>query len=75
VPPDPATVRQIATTTGGKAYNARTANTLVDIYKSLGSSIGHKSELREISSWFAVASGFLLLGALGVGRLVEGRLP
>ena len=75
VPPDPATVRQIATTTGGKAYTARTANTLVDIYKSLGSSIGHKSELREISSWFAVASGFLLLGALGVGRLVEGRLP
>jgi Ca-activated chloride channel family protein len=75
VPPDPATVRQIATTTGGKAYTARTANTLVDIYKSLGSSIGHKSELREISSWLAVAAGFLLLGALGLGRLVEGRLP
>jgi Ca-activated chloride channel homolog len=75
VPPDPATVRQIATTTGGKAYNARTANTLVDIYKSLGSSIGHKTELREVSSWFAAAAAVLLLGALGAGRLVEGRLP
>ena len=75
VPPDPATVRQIATTTGGKAYTARTANKLVDIYKSLGSSIGHKTELREVTSWFAVAAAVLLLGALGTGRFVEGRLP
>jgi Ca-activated chloride channel family protein len=75
VPPDPATVRQIATTTGGKAYSARTANRLVDIYKSLGSSIGHKTEMREVTSWFAVASAVLLLGALGTGRIVEGRLP
>jgi len=75
VPPDPATVRQIAVTTGGKAYTARTANKLVDIYKSLGSSIGHKTELREVTSWFAVAAAVLLLGAVGTGRLVEGRLP
>ncbi len=75
VPPDPATVRQIATTTGGKAYSARTANRLVDIYKSLGSSIGHKTEMREVTSWFTVASAVLLLGALGTGRIVEGRLP
>ena len=75
VPPDPATVRQIALTTGGKSYNARTANKLVDIYKSLGSSIGRKTELREISSWFALAAAILLLGAVGAGRLVEGRLP
>jgi Ca-activated chloride channel family protein len=75
VPPDPATVRQIATTTGGKAYSARTANRLIDIYKSLGSSIGHKTELREVTSWFAAAAAVLLLGALGAGRIVEGRLP
>ena len=35
----------------------------------------HKTELREVSSWFAVASAVLLLGALGTGRFVEGRLP
>jgi Ca-activated chloride channel family protein len=75
VPPDPATVRQIATTTGGKAYTARTANRLIDIYKSLGSSIGHKTQTREITSWFAAAAALLLLGALGAGRIVEGRLP
>jgi Ca-activated chloride channel homolog len=75
VPPDPATVRQIAATTGGKAYTARTADRLVNVYKSLGSSIGHKTEKREITSWFAAASAMLLLGALGTGRIVEGRLP
>ena len=75
VPPDPATVRQIANVTGGKAYTARTAGRLVDIYKALGSSIGHKTELREVTSWFAAAAAILLIGALGTGRLVEGRLP
>jgi len=75
VPPDPATMRLIASTTGGTTYTARTASKLTDVYKSLGSSIGRKTELREITSWFAAAAALLLLGALGTGRLVEGRLP
>jgi Ca-activated chloride channel homolog len=75
VPPDPATVRQIAVTTGGKAYTARTSSKLVDIYKSLGSSIGQKTEFREISSWFAAAAAVLLLGAVGAGLILGGRLP
>jgi Ca-activated chloride channel family protein len=75
VPPDPATVRQIAATTGGKAYTARTSSKLVDIYKSLGSSIGQKTEFREISSWFAAAAAVLLLGAVGAGLILGGRLP
>jgi Ca-activated chloride channel homolog len=75
VPPDPATVRLISSVTGGKAYTAQTANRLNDIYKTLGSSIGRKTELREITSWFGIAAAALLLGALGTGRLVEGRLP
>ncbi len=75
VPPDPATVRMISNVTGGKAYTAQTANKLIDIYKSLGSSIGHKTELREVTSWLAAAAAVLLLGAFGTGRLVEGRLP
>ena len=61
--------------TGGKAYTARTANKLVDIYKALGSSIGQKTEFREISSWFAIAAAFLLLAAVGAGRIVGAPLP
>jgi Ca-activated chloride channel family protein len=75
VPPDPATVRQVSNLTGGKSYTARTSNRLIDIYKSLGSSIGQKTELREITSWFAAAAGAFLLLALGAGRIVEGRVP
>jgi Ca-activated chloride channel family protein len=75
VPPDPATMRLIAHATGGSTYSARSAERLSNIYKSLGSSIGRKTELREVTSWFAAAAAFFLLGALGTGRLVEGRLP
>jgi len=75
VPPDPATMRLIANATGGSTYTARSAERLSDVYKSLGSSIGRKTESREITSWFAAAAAVFLLGALGTGRLVEGRLP
>src|SRR5215471_11037394 len=36
VPPDPITMGQIATVTGGKAYTAETASSVVQIYKTLG---------------------------------------
>ena len=36
VPPDPYTMNQIAAATGGKAYSAQTASSVVQIYKSLG---------------------------------------
>jgi Ca-activated chloride channel homolog len=75
VPPDPATMRLIASVTGGTTYSARSAERLSNIYKSLGSSIGRRTELREITSWFAVAAAVFLLGAVGTGRLVEGTLP
>src|SRR4051812_2005601 len=75
VPPDPATMRLIANVTGGNTYSARSSERLSNIYKSLGSSIGRRTEFREVTSWFAIAAGVLLLGAIGAGRMVEGRLP
>jgi Ca-activated chloride channel family protein len=75
VPPDPATMRLIANATGGTTYSARSAERLSNIYKSLGSSIGRKTQLREVTSWFAAAAALFLIGAIGTGRLVEGRLP
>jgi Ca-activated chloride channel family protein len=74
VPPDPAAVRAISKITGGRAFTARNATRLTSIYKSLGSSISHKPERREITSWFAAAAAVFLLGAVGAGRLGEGRL-
>ena len=75
VPPDPATMRAIARETSGETFSAETASKLSNVYRSLGSSIGRRSELREITSWFAAASALLLVAAFGAGRLVEGRLP
>jgi Ca-activated chloride channel family protein len=74
-PPDPAVVREIAKTTGGSAYTARTATRLTSIYKSLGSRISHRTERHEITSWFAAAAAVFLLVAVGAGRVVQGRLP
>jgi Ca-activated chloride channel homolog len=75
VPPDPPTMRAIARTTGGKTFTARTATSVSKIYRTLGSNIGRRQKRDDIASWFAAAAGVLLLGAVGAGRLTEGRLP
>jgi Ca-activated chloride channel family protein len=75
VPPDPPTMRAIARATGGKTYTADTSTKLSSVYRTLGSSIGRRTELREITSWFAAGAAVLLIGALGLGRLWEGRQP
>jgi hypothetical protein len=68
-------MRLIENAPGGSTYTARTAERLSNIYKALGSSIGRRGTNREITSWFAAAAAVFLLGAVGTGRLVEGRLP
>jgi Ca-activated chloride channel homolog len=75
VPPDPPTMRAIARETGGKTYTARTAAGVSSIYKTLGSSLGRRKKSDDITSWFAAVSAVLLVGALGGGRVIEGKLP
>ncbi len=75
VPPDPPTMRAIARATGGKTYTAQSSSKLSSVYKTLGSSIGRRTDLREITSWFVAASAVLLLGALATARVWEGRVP
>jgi Ca-activated chloride channel family protein len=75
VPPDPATMQMIARTTGGKAFTAQSSGTLAKIYQTLGSSLGRRRKLEEITSWFAAAAALLLVGAVTTGKLIDGRLP
>ena len=75
VPPDPPTMRAIARATGGKSYTAQSSSKLSSVYKTLGSSIGRRTDLREITSWFAAAAALFLIAALAAGRVWEGRLP
>lgn len=74
VPPDPQSLAEIARVSGGKAYTARTASSLKEIYESLGSQLGHEDRKREITS--AVTGGGLLLMLVGVAMSLRwfGRL-
>ncbi len=75
VPVDRDTLAQIADETGGKAYQAATAEQLRSVYEDLGSSIGFRVERTEITSWFI---GFGLVAALFAALAslrFTGRLP
>ena len=75
VPPDPATMAMIARTTGGRSYTAHTASSAVDVYRTLGSSVGRTTEEIEISSWFTAAAAVCLLAAVAVGGLLAPGFP
>jgi Ca-activated chloride channel family protein len=67
VPPDPQTLSEIASTSGGKAYNVEDADTLDAIYRTLGSKIGTKPVKKEMTVAFVAGGLVLLLGGLGTG--------
>jgi Ca-activated chloride channel family protein len=75
VPPDRATMRQVAEITGGEAYTAADGDRLARVYEKLGSEVGTKEEQRELTAAFA--GGALLLLALGGASALRwfGRLP
>lgn len=75
VRPDPATLRAIAEATGGIAYRAQSASKVQAVYRRLGSHVVQQASRREISSWFAGAAAFLLLGSLAAARVTGERLP
>ena len=64
---------KIATVTGGHSYTAQTAASVVQIYKTLGSSIGRTHKRVEITNWFALAAAGLLAAAVGAAALFESR--
>jgi Ca-activated chloride channel homolog len=75
VGPDPETLRQISQVSGGKAYTAEDSDRLNSIYKTLGSQLGTRKKLREITSSFAIGGLVLLLGAGIASIRWAGRLP
>jgi Ca-activated chloride channel family protein len=73
--PDPETMRQISRITHARSFSAADADQLGSIYKSLGSSLGSKTEKRELTLGFGIAGLLLLLGAAGTSLRFGGRLP
>jgi Ca-activated chloride channel homolog len=75
VPPDPVTLRAIAKTTGGGFTEARSAGTLENAYRNLGSRLGREPGRSEITWLFlALAAGLLLLAG-AFSAIVSPRLP
>ena len=74
VPPDPGTLQQISSITGGTFTETADASRLEGVYKSLGSKIGVRHVKREVSSGFAGAGVVLLLLALTAGVRRRSRL-
>jgi len=75
VPPDPGIVGLLARSTGGKAYRATTGPAIDQIYRRLGSTIGSRPHVTEITSWFEAAAAVLFVCGLGAARARGGVLP
>jgi Ca-activated chloride channel homolog len=75
VPPDPATLRQIAQTTGGKFFDARSAEALESAYSHLGSVVAQAKGKREATNEFLALGAILLVAAGAFSALVAPRLP
>jgi Ca-activated chloride channel homolog len=75
VPPDPATLRQIAEETGGRFFEAPTEADLKAVYEEIGSQVSWEDDERELTAAFAAAGAvFLLIGA-SLSALWFGRIP
>ena len=66
VPPDTETLQDIASTTGGTAFDAPTAEELKSVYDNLQSRIGYTEERQEVT--FALVAAGLLLVVVGAGH-------
>jgi Ca-activated chloride channel family protein len=75
VPPDPQLMQQIAKASGGRAFNAQSADELSSIYGHLGSQLATVTRKREITVAFAVGAIVLLLAAAGAATRWSARLP
>jgi Ca-activated chloride channel family protein len=75
VPPDRATLRAIARQSGGRYFDAPSAEGLRTVYESLGSRLGKERERTEVTAAFAGGGVILLLVGGGLSLLWFGRLP
>jgi Ca-activated chloride channel family protein len=75
VPPDTQTLEQVASMTGGRAFDAPTAKDLAQIYESLGSKVGFTIQEQEVTQWFAAGALLLVIVGGGLSALWFNRFP
>ena len=75
VPPDPATLRRIARTTGGEFFEAKSGPRLNEVYERLGSRLGRTKEPREATFALLGAAAAFVLAAATLSMRWLNRLP
>jgi Ca-activated chloride channel family protein len=75
VAPDAETLTRIADITNARSFQAATSDNLAAVYEGLGSRIGFRTEVREVTVAFAAAGLFLLLLAGILRSRWIARLP
>jgi Ca-activated chloride channel family protein len=75
VPPDLDALREIAAISGGRFFDAPSADALESAYADLGSRLGEEPEVREVTNAFAGGALVLLVLGAGLGLLWFGRVP
>ncbi|MEE6256957.1 VWA domain-containing protein [Plantactinospora sonchi] len=74
VPVDRLALAELAETTQGFFYEAASVTELKQVYQDMGSSIGFRTEAREITHWYAGIALLLALCAAGMSLLWTSRL-
>jgi Ca-activated chloride channel family protein len=74
VPPDTATLKEVARLSGGRAYTATETDKVKEIYANLGTRLSSRSEKREVTAAFAGGAILLLLISGGLSLRWFGRL-
>lgn len=75
VPPDPQTLQQVSTTSGGQFFSAPDAEGLKRVYEDLGSRLGTRQQNREVTDVFAAVAAALLLIAATTSAFLFKRVP
>ena len=75
VPPDEATLQQVASMTGGRYFNAPSAVELQTVYENIGSHLSVTREPREVTSAFLAAGVILLIAGGALALLWFNRFP
>jgi Ca-activated chloride channel family protein len=74
VPPDTASLAQIARASGGRTFTAQSASGLSEVYAKLGSQLGEKKEKQQVTSAFAGGGLALMLVGAAMSLGWFGRL-
>lgn len=75
VPVDGKALQEIADQTQGEFYSAASSQELRDVYRDLGSSIGHRVRAVDVTQWFIGIALVLTFAAAGFSLLWTSRMP